>query len=168
MELSRAGGRDQRGDECGSVSGLEEQVIALVAEELEVPVSKLTPSSRLLEDLGMDGDDAVEFFQAFEERFSPELEPLYRHWAKHFGPEGWGWSDYQLNWAALAALGVLGAGLVGVLPIWSSGVGGAGLLATFVLGWLSERKNRPHVPITVRDLIEAAVTKHWPLAYPGA
>ena len=149
------------------MSELDEQVIALVAKELGVPVSNLTASSRLLEDLGMDGDDAVEFFRAFEERFSPGLEPLYHHWAKHFGPEGWGWSDYRLNWAVLVALGVLGAGLVGVLPMWSSALGGACLLATFFLGWLSER-NKPHIPVTVRDLIEAAATKRWPLSYPGA
>lgn len=116
----------------------------------------------------MDGDDAVAFFRAFEGRFSPELEPLYRHWARHFGPAGLGWSDSRINRAALAALAVLGAGLIGALPTWNTGLGGVALLVTFVLGWRSESKNRPHVSVTVQDLIGAAVTKQWPLIYSRA
>lgn len=145
-----------------------EHVIPWVADELNVPISKLTPSSRLLEDLGVDGDDAVNFFRAFERRFAAELEPLYRHWARHFGPEGLGWSDYRINRVAVAALALIGAGILDVAPMWSTGLGAAALGATLVLGSRSERKNRPHIPITLRDLIEAAATQRWPVSYPRA
>ncbi len=66
---------------------LAEDIIAFVARETGIHPSKLTLSTRLLDDLGIDGDDAVEFFEHFEQAFGVDLSdfPYYRH----FGPEGW-------------------------------------------------------------------------------
>jgi hypothetical protein len=36
----------------------------------------------------MDGDDAVEFFEAFGEQFHVDLDRLWKRWPQHFGPEG--------------------------------------------------------------------------------
>jgi len=41
-----------------------------------------------MQDLGMDGDDAVEFFEAFGQTFSVDLARLWQHWHHHFAPEG--------------------------------------------------------------------------------
>ena len=53
---------------------VETRVIELLVWERWVSASKLVPTSRLLQDLGMDGDDPVEFLEAFSERFSPDLQ----------------------------------------------------------------------------------------------
>ncbi|WP_165184083.1 acyl carrier protein [Caulobacter soli] len=148
------------------MSHLHEQVIALLAEERGLSVSEIDLNSRLLEDLGMDGDDAVEFFDLYEKRFAVDLKPLWGHWRKHFGPEGLGWSDYRFNLAAFACICCMAAGLYWTtLPPWVTPVAGLALITTFGLGWRSERKNKPHVSLTAAHLIEAAVTKRWPLDY---
>lgn len=49
---------------------------------------KLSLDTRLREDLGIEGDDAYDFFVAFEERFQVNLENLSL--GKYFGPEGCG------------------------------------------------------------------------------
>jgi acyl carrier protein len=58
---------------------IEAEVIDLIARERGLPHHKVALSSRLLQDLGMDGDDAVEFFQDFEKRYGADLAPLYLH-----------------------------------------------------------------------------------------
>jgi acyl carrier protein len=56
-----------------------------VAEYLRERKEKLSPDSRLLQDLGVDGADAVELLEAFSEKFGVDMAhfPL----SKHFGPE---------------------------------------------------------------------------------
>lgn len=44
------------------------------------------PESRLFTDLGMDGDDASEFLQAFSQRF--DIDWTGFHWLRYFGDEG--------------------------------------------------------------------------------
>jgi len=51
---------------------------------LERP-DKLRSDTRLEDDLGMTGDDAVEFLEAFAEAFDVDLTGIEFH--KHFGPE---------------------------------------------------------------------------------
>ena len=65
---------------------LENRIISLVAEERKEDPRKMTANTRLLEDLGMDGDDAVEFFEKYEVMFEVDLTKI--KWARHFGPEG--------------------------------------------------------------------------------
>ena len=50
---------------------IESEVIDLIAHERGLPRLNVTLSSRLLQDLGMDGDDTVDFFREFEERSRP-------------------------------------------------------------------------------------------------
>lgn len=65
---------------------LAEAIIAFVARETGMKPSKLTLSTRLMHDLGIDGDDAVEFFEHFEQEFGVNLSDFPYH--RHFGPEG--------------------------------------------------------------------------------
>ncbi len=51
-----------------------------------MPVADLCRTTRLGEDLGMDGDDAVDFFEDFAETFRVDLADM--RWDRHFGPEG--------------------------------------------------------------------------------
>ena len=50
------------------------EVIAFVAEYWEEPKSRLLAETSINIDLGMDGDDGLEFMQAFSRRFTVDLE----------------------------------------------------------------------------------------------
>lgn len=50
-----------------------DRLAALVSAHSGVPVAELTLETRLLEDLGMDGDDGVEFLAAFAEEFGVDI-----------------------------------------------------------------------------------------------
>jgi acyl carrier protein len=67
---------------------LEEQVKKLVAELASYKIEDLSLETRLNTDLKMDGDDAIEFFDAFSEKFVVDLSDF--QYNKHFGSEGGG------------------------------------------------------------------------------
>ncbi|MGA2598137.1 MAG: DUF1493 family protein [Bryobacteraceae bacterium] len=67
---------------------LEERVIAFVVEEAGVERKHVQLASRLAQDLGIDGDDAVHLLKMFGEKFHVDLTDLYDHWNQHFRPEG--------------------------------------------------------------------------------
>jgi Protein of unknown function (DUF1493) len=67
---------------------IDERVYALVAEEQGVRREKLVASTTLSHDLGMEGDDAVEFFEQFSQKFAVDLTRLHEDWHCYFGPEG--------------------------------------------------------------------------------
>lgn len=50
-----------------------EEVISFLARELDVPEAHMTPSSRLRQDLGLDGEDAEYLFEAFSLHFDLDL-----------------------------------------------------------------------------------------------
>lgn len=51
----------------------QQRIFNLIAEHLAVPVSAISQSSRLVEDLGADSLDLVELTMALEEHFGLEL-----------------------------------------------------------------------------------------------
>ena len=61
------------------------EVIGFVAEYCEEPKSQLSAETSINEDLGMDGDDALEFMQAFSQRFAVDLETF--PYDNYFGVE---------------------------------------------------------------------------------
>jgi uncharacterized protein DUF1493 len=67
---------------------VEDEVFDFVAQERRMKREKLNLSDRLLVDLGMDGDDAVEFFEKFAKKFEVDLTHHQEHWSEYFGPEG--------------------------------------------------------------------------------
>lgn len=64
---------------------IADRVRAFVAEERGLRLAEIQRSSRLEEDLGMTGDDAAMFLEAFVGKFGADLSGLDLH--KHFGPE---------------------------------------------------------------------------------
>jgi hypothetical protein len=62
-----------------------EKVCAFVAEHRSVKKGELTEQTELLK-LGMDGDDAREFMEAFSDKFAVDMSEF--EFSKHFGPEG--------------------------------------------------------------------------------
>jgi acyl carrier protein len=49
------------------------QVIGLVANQTGLPPAKIAPTSRLREDLGVDGDDAEELLEAIRDEFGVDF-----------------------------------------------------------------------------------------------
>src|SRR3954453_7075274 len=62
-----------------------QEVLRFVADRCGVRKDKLTLDTTLFGDLGMDGDDADEFFEDFSKRFKVDLRGL--DLPKHFGSE---------------------------------------------------------------------------------
>ena len=53
-----------------------ERVRSLVAGCSGVPVAEITPETRLVEDLGIDGDDGHEFLEAFADEFGVDMSGM--------------------------------------------------------------------------------------------
>ncbi|SDW12615.1 acyl carrier protein [Marinobacter mobilis] len=51
----------------------QQRIVTLIAEQLAVPATTISSTSRLVEDLGADSLDLVELTMALEERFALEL-----------------------------------------------------------------------------------------------
>ena len=97
------------------LADLATRVRHLVAVERGMPVERISLHSSLRDDLGMEGDDAVEFFRRFVREFGVDLSGM--RWRRHFCDEGF------FSWTT------------------------------------------PDIPVTVRDLVDAASTKRWTIAY---
>ena len=69
-------------------------VIRLISEVILVPASHINADTRLLEDLGVDGDDAVELLESFAARFKVDLAEF--PFNRHFGPEAAWCPPYSL------------------------------------------------------------------------
>lgn len=136
------------------------EVVELLADERGLSTQKVKLSDRLLQDLGMDGDDAVDFFNSLHERFGTDLTHLQEHWSEHFGPEGFScWNGLVIIPAAV--IGGVVAGVAGLSTFW-----GLAITVTLLVAWLlaMRRWGPPDkmVPITVRELVAAVETGAWP------
>jgi acyl carrier protein len=134
------------------------EIIDRLARERGLPREKIRLSDRLLQDIGLDGDDAVNFFVSLQDRFGTDLTQLREHWSEHFR------SERTLIWAAVVPIpsfivAVLVAGFTGS-KVWG---GAAGLaLAAIVAGIMLRRPAADTmVPITVEDVVAAAEAGTW-------
>ena len=136
------------------------EVFDLVAEERGVARDRVKLSSRLLHDLGMDGDDAVDFFETVHERFGTDLTHLHASWKEHFGPEGFSpWNGLIIIPAAV--IGGLIAGRADLTAPWGFAIA----IALLVLwGGIMQRRGPPDklVAVTVADVVHAVEAGAWP------
>lgn len=140
------------------------QVIGLLAEERGLPRDKLQLSARLLQDLGMDGDDAVDFFLSIHERFGTDLTHLQEHWSEHFGPEGFSCLNLLVI-LPIALLGGVVGGLAGPSEFWSYSIAfvvAVGLLVAWLGAMRRLRSPDRMVAITVQDVVAAVDAGAWP------
>jgi hypothetical protein len=136
------------------------EVMDILADEHGLPREKLQLSDRLLQDLGMDGDDAVDFFNGLHERFGTDLTHLHEHWTEHFGPEGFScWNGLIIMPAAV--IGGLVAAFAGLSTFWGVAIA-VSLLAAWL--WVMRRWGPPDkmVPITVEEVVAAVEAGGWP------
>lgn len=139
------------------------EVIRLLILHTNAKREEISPSTRLQHDLGMDGDDAVDFFDQFSRQFNVDIDALKEDWALHFGPE-------RLPLAAILVILLWGlsSGLLHLMfeqiPIWAFAAGLA-----LCAGWVLSRLSRNHDlvrldPVCVRDLVASAQSGRWTLA----
>ena len=64
-------------------------IIKFISHELDVDYSSVNMDTSLNYDLGIDGDDAIEFFEKIQEEFHVNLSTfIIEDYDKYFGPEG--------------------------------------------------------------------------------
>lgn len=141
-----------------ATASLEAQVIDLVAEATEVKPEKVLLTTRLLDDLGMDGDDAVEFFNRVHERFGTDLTHLHARWREHFGPEGLPLTAGLVIIPAAAVGGLVGS-VAGLIAGTATAVAvlAASVWAIPKLGLVDKM-----TPITVAEVVSAVEAGSWP------
>ena len=138
---------------------LEARILDFVAEELVVNRKKLKLSSAIVQDLRVDGDDAMEFFEAFQKEFRVDLQPLWVSWNRYLHPErpGRKWQVVMVFVACLA-LCVIVHNFIGVLPWWTWALA---ILAVSMFMILPLFVGPALPPITLQDLVDAAMAGRW-------
>jgi hypothetical protein len=70
---------------------MSESIAAHVVRSLSgktgLPATEIQASTELLSNLGLDGDDAAEFFEELRKHFGPDLSELQKDWSRYFRPE---------------------------------------------------------------------------------
>ena len=62
-----------------------DKIKIFVSQKCAVSIQELSPQTQLTKDMGLDGDDAVDFMEAFSKEFDVDLSEF--EFSKHFGPE---------------------------------------------------------------------------------
>jgi hypothetical protein len=144
---------------------LEDRVYALVEGELGVKRETLTPNSTLSHDLGMEGDDAVEFFERFAKEFNVDTRQLGEDWHAYFSPEGAGLGTLLCVFVPPGVFAAVLSLVFPSLPLWLWGITG-------IVGWLAAiyywQKTHPGPQISVQDLVECARAGIWKKELPGS
>ena len=69
------------------MADIEDKVLDFLALERGISKSEIQPEDTLVQDLGMDGDDAEYFFRSFAKNFNVDIEVLWLNWKRHFSSE---------------------------------------------------------------------------------
>jgi len=84
---------------------IEEEIIMFLSEFRNIEPHRITNSTLLFDDLGIDGDDAVELMEEFSKRFNVDLQTF--HIGEYFGCEGLP-PTFLFNWLAIIFKRLLG------------------------------------------------------------
>jgi hypothetical protein len=142
----------------------EERVMQFTAQHWRIRKSRsLTTDTRLAQDLGMDGDDAVEFFDEFQRAFGVDLVDLHMHWDQHFIPEGTLTLGALIGIVLCITAGFWLRGAIGILPAWAWG-----LILIGIAALIHQRFARDdRLPVTLGDMAESVRVGRWTKAYFG-
>lgn len=140
---------------------LEDRIKDFTAYHLGVKREKLSPDTSLNDELGMAGEDAVEFFDDFGVEFKVDLDDLHIRWDQHFVPEG-GLSYSFLVILTLCIVSGAGLrGLIGLLPSWAWSIALIGIVILVHNSWFAEKL----IPVTMADLVDSARSGRWIKSY---
>ena len=149
---------------------LEEQIVNFIVQQTSIKAKNVHLDSRLAQDIGMEGDDAGEFFGRFHEQFHVDLSVLEIHWDQHFLPEGIGVPP--LGCMVMIGVGVVAGGLLHDvykwIPEWAAMVVLVAIccsIFSWIYGKFFSELPTERIPITVRDLLEAASSGTWVKSY---
>lgn len=144
------------------MGAIASEVMDLLAAERGLAPDKVHASSRLFQDLGLNGDDAVDFFASLEDRFGTDLTALYGRWPDYFGPEVFGWHGGIL----IVVTAIIGASVAGILNLGiAMGIAlSILLLAAWTWGLKKWGRRSKLQPITVAQVIDAVEAGAWPTA----
>jgi hypothetical protein len=135
----------------------------LLIEGQGLPARRVTPDARILHDLGVDGDDAAEIFEALQEQFGTDFTELNRQWRVFFNTEGASSRAVLIGIPVIIGCGGAAGALAAALH-WTSIVAWGLAIALFVGGgWLFSRwLSRQLQPLTVAGLAEIVQAGRWP------
>jgi hypothetical protein len=140
----------------------EQAIIDILEHHHGISRSKLSPSSRLFHDLGVDGDDAAELFQRIRDKYGTDFTALDRQWRTFFGNEGLGLQALLMMTAIfIPAMAISVA--VGVhfdLPRQATALMGVAIF--FGLVWLLRKVCPKPRPVTIAGLAEIVRQGAWP------
>jgi hypothetical protein len=149
---------------------LERDICRFVSETVGVQLDRVHLRSTLGKDLGVDGDDAIEFFDAYSLAFHVDVTALQAKWSEFFGPEGLGAGQLiMLVPFAVAAILLFSVGwMFGLQPradlalVIIAIVGGVLMFPwRHISFWPYEKLFSLPKQITVAELIEAARRGRW-------
>ena len=151
-------------------ASLPERVLAFVSEQTGVKGEELRPETTLSQDLGVEGDDAVEFFEKFRTKFAVDLRELGRDWSFYFCPEGLPISTALIVFVpaipiALALIKIFprvpdGLWFIAAFVFWMS-------LVVFWGNWRERNAIVKRPQVTVQDLIDCAHSGIWTKGVPA-
>jgi Protein of unknown function (DUF1493) len=152
--------------ECGTDVSLEENVLTFVSNHWLIPRRhKLSVKTRLAQDLGMDGDDAVKFFKDFGHKFNVDFADLHIRWNQHFAPEGGGSFGVVVVLCLCVTAGFWLHDTFGLVAPWGWGIVLIGAAILVHRRWFA---NDTMLSITVEDLVESARLGRWTKSYPDS
>jgi hypothetical protein len=133
--------------------GQAHDVIAFVVRQVGCKAERVTPQSRILEDLGVDGTDAADLMDNFGKQFGVDLTSF--QFGRHFGPEGIPLSAGAkfLGFVCAAALSIV------YLP-WTSILWAVAAAAIITVQLRRQRADKPG-SVRVAHLITAARLGRW-------
>jgi hypothetical protein len=142
-------------------STVEQLVVEFTRRHIPAAADRVSIDSRLVEDLGLEGEDALEFFEAYDDEFHVDLTVLInQNWKRHFGAVG------GVHWTTVAGFFV--CFLISEILHWVFGsiaqwILYLGLMLVWwgMLQFWPAKRQAALVPITVRDLVEAATAQRW-------
>lgn len=127
-----------------------------------VPAVKVTPDARILHDLGVDGDDASELFQALHARFGTDFTELTYQWRVFFNTEGASPRAILFGILAIIVFGGAAGALTAALHWPAIAAWGLAMALLAGGGWLFSRFGPELRPLTVAGLAEIVQAGRWP------
>jgi hypothetical protein len=145
-------------------ASLQERVLAFVSEQTGVKPEKIRPATTLSHDLGIEGDDAVEFFEKFHTKFAVDLQELGRDWSFYFCPEGVPISGVLVVIIPMALIALVLVEMLPRVPEWLCSIA-ALVFWMFLIGfwgnWRERSAKTKRPQVAVQDLIDCAHSGVW-------
>lgn len=139
------------------------EVRRLLIEKHGIPAVDVTPQARILQDLGVDGDDAAELFNDLNARYGTNFAALKDDWREFFNTEGASPKAILLGCPVL----LICAGASGALAAYAHLPKPLAMVLAFIMliggSWLWSRFfGRDLRPLTVAGLAEIVERGEWP------